>query len=85
MPKILATCHGCKSKVPIPLELPEGAQAKIIEHTVISPCPNCGGTLQVKDGIYTATTYKIEYSPLENTTMTNNPVKQSNTFMYGEP
>ncbi len=84
MPRIFTTCDDCKSKVPTQLEFPEGARAKITNHTVLYPCPNCGGKLQVKDGIYTATSYKIEYSPLGSNTMTNNPVKQSNTFMYGD-
>ncbi len=82
MPKIKAICDNCASSVPLDIVLKDGASATFENHTVLTPCPQCGGSLKVRDGIYTASSYKIKYSKTKPSSASKNSTKED--FKYGD-
>ena len=59
MPSLLAICDTCLTVwVPNAVGL-EGARGVVIENFSVGPCPTCGGTGHIPDGIYSATTDTI--------------------------
>ena len=58
----MAICENCVSQVPIGMELKEDVNTIFENHTVVTPCPQCGGSLIVKDGTYSTLSYKVKYS-----------------------
>ena len=59
MPKLLATCQRCASRVPLPIDAVDGARLVIRNHTATFPCPHCGGAYPLQD-IYVVYKYNAE-------------------------
>ncbi len=84
MPHVLAVCQSCGSRVPLPLNAPDGARLTLKSHTVTFPCANCGGLLRLKDGTYTASSYKFTYSPTVSPSQADCFTTMKQHFMYGD-
>lgn len=84
MPYIHAVCRQCSSRVPIAPKLEGGAIVNIKSHKTPEPCPHCGGKLQVNDGFYAVSSYKVSFSQTSPNAVSAQAKTIGKNFMYGD-